>query len=75
VKGSIMAKTKTEQLQDIVEAYRVAGESWPATARQIGAWAIRERLWHPEIKDQVVSGRSKPATRGRIKTSQFEEDN
>ena len=48
-----MAKTKTEQLQDIVKAYRAKGEPWPASARQIGAWAIRARRWEAETKDQV----------------------
>jgi hypothetical protein len=53
VKENTMAKTKTEQLQDIVEAYRSSGEVWPATAKQIGAWAIREGHWKAAIKSQI----------------------
>ena len=48
-----MAKTKTEFLQDIVAEYRVAGEEWPATARQIGGWAIRRGYWKAPIKNQI----------------------
>jgi hypothetical protein len=39
----IMAKTKTEFLQEIVAAYREAGEIWPATARRIPVAGLR---WH-----------------------------
>lgn len=35
-------------MQRIVEQYRDAGEEWPATARQIAGWAIREGLWKPQ---------------------------
>jgi hypothetical protein len=52
-KSKIMAKTKTEFLQDIVAAYRTAGKSWPATARQIGAWAINQGYWKSPIKNQI----------------------
>src|SRR5262245_25425163 len=48
-----MAKTKTEYLQDLVEAYRSAGESWPATAKQIGGWAIQMGRWKAPIKSQI----------------------
>jgi hypothetical protein len=48
-----MAKTKTEFLQSVVATYRATGESWPATARQIGAWAIREGFWKPPTKSQI----------------------
>ena len=48
-----MAKTKTEFLQEIVEAYRAAGNPWPATAKHIGAWAIREGYWKAPIKNQI----------------------
>jgi hypothetical protein len=39
--------TYNEQLQRIVTEYIEAGEEWPATARQIAAWAVREKLWTP----------------------------
>jgi hypothetical protein len=46
-------KTKTEYLQDIVRAYRGSGNAWPATAKDIGAWAIREGQWVSPIKNQI----------------------
>jgi len=36
-----------EKLQALVERYREDGNSWPATAREIAAWMIRNRLWEP----------------------------
>jgi hypothetical protein len=48
-----MPKTKTEFLQDVVSAYRAAGEEWPATARQIGGWAIHQGQWKAPIKNQI----------------------
>jgi hypothetical protein len=35
----------TKQMQQIVQEYRVSGQPWPATAREIGAWAIGESKW------------------------------
>ena len=43
-------KTKTEFLQKIVDCYRAAGEAWPATTKQIAAWAIKEQHWKPAQK-------------------------
>ena len=43
-----MVRTYTEQMQDITNRYARSGAPWPATARQIAAWAIRERLWAPQ---------------------------
>ena len=34
-----------EQMQKIVDKYRDAGEIWPATTREIAAWAIRNKQW------------------------------
>ncbi len=39
--------TKTEQLQNIINAYRSAGEKWPATSKEMAAWAISAKLWYP----------------------------
>ena len=41
----------TEQLQKIANDYMASGEPWPATKRQIAAWAVRNGLWkpHPEL--------------------------
>ncbi|MEN6335651.1 MAG: hypothetical protein ABFE01_15475 [Phycisphaerales bacterium] len=56
-----MARTKksgNESYQEIVDKYRASGEKWPATARMIGAWALRHKLVEPEPKtvlDQVSS--------------------
>lgn len=36
-----------EQMQAIANKYMESGEEWPATARQIAAWAVREKLWAP----------------------------
>jgi hypothetical protein len=35
----------SRQDQKIVEEYRAAGERWPATKREIGAWAIKTGGW------------------------------
>jgi hypothetical protein len=41
------------QLQDIVAKYIEAGLEWPATTRQIAAYAVRERLWAPHPSSLV----------------------
>ena len=46
-------KTKAEFLQDVVAMYREAGEEWPATAKHIAAWAIREGHWKPPAKNVI----------------------
>lgn len=38
----------TEQLQAIVQKYQRSEQKWPATAREIAQWAIKERLWAPQ---------------------------
>lgn len=40
--------TYNEQLQKIVDQYRIAGQRWPATTRRIAQAAIRESLWVPQ---------------------------
>jgi hypothetical protein len=37
----------TAQLQDIVAKYRNSDQPWPATSKQIAAWAINNKLWQP----------------------------
>lgn len=49
-----MQRTYNRQLQSITNRYIDSGESWPATARQIAAWAIRERLWRPQPSELVT---------------------
>jgi hypothetical protein len=47
-------KTKTEFLQEITENYRAAGQKWPATCKDIAAWAISEKLWKPYPKNLIT---------------------
>ena len=35
----------TKQMQRIVAQYRLAGEPWPASAKTLAGWAIRQKLW------------------------------
>jgi hypothetical protein len=39
--------TYNEQMQRIVNEYISAQQDWPATARQMAAWAVREKKWQP----------------------------
>ena len=34
-----------KHMQDIVEAYRSIGQTWPASAKEIAAWAILNGRW------------------------------
>lgn len=43
----------TEQLQNIVKSYLEADQPWPATTRQIAAWAIRQGKWKPQASAMV----------------------
>ena len=42
-----------QQLQNIVKRYMQNGMDWPATTRQIAAWAINQGLWKPAPSDLV----------------------
>jgi hypothetical protein len=51
-----------EQNQRIVDQYREAGQSWPATSTDIARWAIDKQLWqiHPgaivrQCADQIAN--------------------
>lgn len=46
--------TYSEQLQSIVEDYRQSGQIWPASARDIAAWAVCTRRWQPQ-SDTIIS--------------------
>lgn len=46
--------TYTEQMQRIWQLYAEAGESLPATSRDVAAWAIRNGLWHPQPADVIA---------------------
>jgi hypothetical protein len=41
------AKTYGDQMREIANKYVEAGQTWPASTRQIAAWAINEGLWQP----------------------------
>lgn len=45
--------TKNKALQNLVIAYMEDRQPWPATAREIAAWAIRERRWRPEPSSMI----------------------
>lgn len=50
--------TYAKQMQKIANAYMDAEEPWPASVRQIAAWAIREGLWEAQpstLIDQCAS--------------------
>jgi hypothetical protein len=48
-----MRKTKAEFLWYIADKYRAAGERWPATSKDIAAWAIRGKLWAPHPRGLI----------------------
>lgn len=39
--------TYVEMMQRLVEEYRKSGQPWPATARDMAAWAVRSKRWEP----------------------------
>ena len=48
-----MASTYIRQLQNIVSGYREAGNPWPASAKSIAAWAMKNKLWAMQDADIV----------------------
>ena len=42
-----------DQLRDIVQRYRKAGEKWPASSHEIAAWALFNKLWAPQHEDML----------------------
>lgn len=48
VRRRSVGRTYSEQLQEIARAYIDADQPWPASTREIAAWAIRRRLWYPQ---------------------------
>lgn len=47
--------TYNERLQKIVHDYQKSGERWPASAKEIAAWAIRQGLWVPNPSSIVAT--------------------
>jgi hypothetical protein len=53
-----MREGSVEYMQALIRHYRDAGQSWPATLREIAAWVIQNNLWSPErsvVLKQCVS--------------------
>lgn len=46
-------QTQVERNLQIMRRYREAGCEWPATTKQMAAWALREGLWAPH-RDSLV---------------------
>ena len=44
----IVMSTYHEKLQAIAASYQKAGERWPASSKDIAAWAIKNGLWSPQ---------------------------
>ena len=42
----------TKQLQTLVSKYRVQGNPWPASSKEVAAWAIANGLW--ELPEEAV---------------------
>lgn len=42
-----------DKLRDIANRYMGSGQPWPASARTIAAWAIRNGLWQPQASDLI----------------------
>lgn len=45
--------TYAEQLQRIVRMYRESGSQWPASMREVAAWAITSGQWAPQPADMI----------------------
>lgn len=48
-----MAFTYSKQLQGVIAQYRKSGRPWPASARDIAAWVIENKLWAMRPTDIV----------------------
>lgn len=46
--------TYNERLQKLVNRYIDSGGTWPATVREVAAWALNNKLWAPQ-KNEVIS--------------------
>lgn len=46
-------RTQSEQFSAIVAEYRASGERWPATTREMAAWALRTERWVPKRESFV----------------------
>lgn len=48
-----LQKTKVEYRQDLVAAYRMAKQPWPASSKDMAAWAIRNGLWEMSRRSAI----------------------
>lgn len=46
-------RTQSEEFSAIVSEYRASGERWPATAKEMAAWALQTDRWVPR-RDSLV---------------------
>lgn len=46
--------TYAHQMQAITNKYIESGQPWPATSRQIAAWAVKKGLWQPH-RERVIA--------------------
>ena len=42
-----LSRSYNSALLEVIPAYRKAGETWPATTRQLAVFAVKNRYWHP----------------------------
>jgi hypothetical protein len=58
-------KTETQIMQEFVLKYRESKQPWPATSKDIAAWAIRKNLWEaPQVsKIDILANRISDAMR------------
>ena len=48
------SKNYNERMQALTKRYRVAGQRWPATAREIAVWLIRNNHWEPQAASVIA---------------------
>ncbi len=47
------AKSYNQQMIDLKEKYKSAGQKWPARAREVAAWAVYEGHWDQQPKQKI----------------------
>jgi hypothetical protein len=50
---STRTKGYWEQLRDLIQEYRDAGQPWPTDRNAIASWLIRQRKWEPQRKAAI----------------------